>query len=63
MSRAGHTSYATTRGYINLAGELFRDEANRLERRLGAIPVPTTGTQIDELSPFEPTEEKANPRC
>jgi integrase len=34
MSRAGHSSYATTRRYIDLAGARFGDEANRLERRL-----------------------------
>lgn len=34
MSRAGHSSYATTRRYIDLAGERFRGEADRLEERL-----------------------------
>lgn len=34
MSRAGHSSYATTRRYIDLAGERFREEADRLEDRL-----------------------------
>lgn len=34
MSRAGHSSYATTRRYIDLAGERFRAEAERLEDRL-----------------------------
>jgi integrase len=34
MSRAGHSSYATTRRYIDLAGEHFREDADRLERRL-----------------------------
>jgi site-specific recombinase XerD len=34
MSRAGHSSYSTTRRYVDLAGERFRDEAERLERRL-----------------------------
>jgi integrase len=34
MSRAGHSSYATTRRYIDLAGERFRAEADRLEDRL-----------------------------
>jgi integrase len=34
MSRAGHASYSTTRRYIDLAGEQFREEAERLEERL-----------------------------
>jgi hypothetical protein len=34
MSRTGHSSYATTRRYIDLAGEGFREEAERLEARL-----------------------------
>ena len=36
MTRAGHASYSTTRRYIDLAGERFREEAERLERRLWA---------------------------
>ncbi len=34
MSRSGHSSYTTTRRYIDLAGEQFRSEAERLEGRL-----------------------------
>jgi hypothetical protein len=34
MKRAGHSSFKTTQGYIDLAGELFRPEVNRLEERL-----------------------------
>jgi integrase len=37
MSRAGHSSYSTTRRYIDLAGERFRDEADRLEHRLWGV--------------------------
>lgn len=43
MSRAGHSSYATTRRYIDLAGERFRDEADRLEDRLWGGAVEKTG--------------------
>jgi integrase len=32
--RAGHSDFATTLHYVNLAGELFREEADSLERRL-----------------------------
>ena len=34
---AGHSDYSTTQLYIDLAGETFREEAERLERRLGAF--------------------------
>jgi integrase len=34
MARAGHSDFATTQGYIDLAGEVFRQEAERLEERL-----------------------------
>ena len=34
MSRAGHSSYQTTKLYVDLSGERFREEAERLEDRL-----------------------------
>jgi integrase len=34
MARAGHSDFKTTQGYIDLASEMFREEADRLERRL-----------------------------
>ena len=34
MALAGHSNFATTQGYIDLAGEVFRPEAERLEERL-----------------------------
>jgi integrase len=34
MARAGHSDFATTQLYIDLAGERFRDESELLERRL-----------------------------
>jgi integrase len=42
MSRAGHRNMATTRTYLHLAGTVFRDEAEALERRLlgGVEPPP-----------------------
>jgi integrase len=45
MARAGHSDFKTTQAYIDLAGETFRVEAERLERRLWGpdqyqIPVP-----------------------
>lgn len=34
MTRAGHRSMSTTKGYLHLAGVVFRDEARALEQRL-----------------------------
>jgi hypothetical protein len=34
MARAGHSDFKTTQRYIDLAGEVFRSEAERLEERL-----------------------------
>jgi hypothetical protein len=34
MSRSGHSSYATTRRYIDLADVRFREDANQIEDRL-----------------------------
>jgi len=45
MSRAGHSSYSTTRLYIDLAGERFREDADRLERRLWGDPGTKTPTR------------------
>jgi hypothetical protein len=44
MSRAGHSDFKTTQGYIDLAGETFREEADRLERRLWGTSVQSSGT-------------------
>jgi hypothetical protein len=34
MTKAGHSDMKTTRIYLHLAGTVFRDEAEALERRL-----------------------------
>ena len=34
MARAGHCDFKTTQGYIDLAGETFREEADLLDARL-----------------------------
>jgi integrase len=34
MTKAGHSSMQTTRIYLRLAGQVFRDEADALEQRL-----------------------------
>jgi integrase len=35
MTKAGHSNMSTTKRYLHLAGVVFRDEADALERRLG----------------------------
>jgi len=52
MARAGHSDFKTTQAYIDLAGEVFREEAERLERRLWGsdryqIPVPNQASVAD----------------
>jgi integrase len=37
MKRAGHSDFKTTQGYIDLAGETFHEEAERLEERIFGI--------------------------
>lgn len=34
MARAGHSDFKTTQGYIDLAGETFREEARLADARL-----------------------------
>lgn len=46
METAGHRSYQTTQQYIDLAGVVFRDEAEALSRRL--LGVPERGTNPPE---------------
>jgi hypothetical protein len=61
MARAGHSSYATTRRYIDLAGEHFREEADRLEERLWGASGTKNRYQHDPASSAEATEKTANP--
>jgi integrase len=54
MTKAGHSDMKTTKNYLHLAGVVFRDEAEALERRLlGEI---STGISTD-LSESEITEQ------
>jgi site-specific recombinase XerD len=50
MARAGHSDFKTTQGYIDLAGERFRDAADRLEERLWGGSGTKSGYQEGELS-------------
>ena len=58
---AGHSSYSTTRRYISLAGARFREDADRLEARLWAIPVPKNRYQEGDSSPVKATDEVEDP--
>lgn len=42
MTKAGHADMGTTKRYMHLAGVVFRDEADALERRLGLSTEPST---------------------
>jgi hypothetical protein len=54
MTKAGHSDMKTTKNYLHLAGVVFRDEAEALERRLlGEV---STGLSTD-LSESEITEQ------
>jgi integrase len=57
MARAGHSDFKTTQGYIDLAGERFRDEAELLERRLWGEPGTNSRYNGELLSPVEETVE------
>lgn len=51
MAKAGHSDMKTTRIYLHLAGTVFRDEADRLERRLlGEVESSTDLTASDRVS-------------
>jgi integrase len=49
MARAGHRSFATTTGYLRLAGVVFGDEASALEKRMAG--------EQNLVPNFVPTEE------
>jgi integrase len=49
MATAGHKSYSTTKRYIDLAGVVFRDESNALERRLLGVQ---SGTDLSTSQPL-----------
>jgi integrase len=59
MTRAGHSSYATTRRYVDLAGERFRSEADRLEERLWGKTGTEKRYQVGDSSPEQETEVTA----
>ena len=44
MATPGHRSMQTTKGYLHLAGVVFRDEAANLEARLLGLQDPGTNS-------------------
>ena len=50
MTKAGHANMATTKRYLHLAGVVFRDEADALERRFGLSTEPSTGLSAPHLT-------------
>ncbi len=50
MTKAGYANMATTRWYLRLAGVVFADEAEALERRMLGTLVPETGTKEPETA-------------
>ena len=66
MAKAGHANMATTKRYLHLAGVVFRDEADALERRLlgGLSTEPSTDLASpertsDDLAPLGEAEGEA----
>jgi hypothetical protein len=65
MAKAGHANMATTKRYLHLAGVVFRDEADALERRLlGLSTEPSTDLSTPErteadLAALSEAEEQA----
>ena len=58
MTRSGHSDYATTRLYIDLAGESFREEAERLEGRVFGGMGTKNGYKVEAESPREETQTR-----
>jgi hypothetical protein len=56
MTKAGHSSFATTQTYLHLAGTVFREEAERMERM--ALGGSSTELSTD-LSEPQRTEQDA----
>jgi integrase len=55
QARAGHADFSTTQRYINLAGVVFREEAERAEARiLGESWVQDSGTESPEKATANP---------
>ena len=53
MARAGHSDFKTTQVYIDLAGETFREEAERLEERIFTGTSTRNRYKVEEALPVE----------
>ena len=49
MATAGHRSMQTTKGYLHLAGVVFQDDADALERRLLGVE---SSSRLSEPEPI-----------
>jgi integrase len=58
MTKAGHASMSTTRRYLRLAGTVFPEEAEALERRMLGFSSTEPSTRLSEPDPTE--EESAS---
>jgi integrase len=54
MTKAGHANMATTKRYLHLAGVVFREEADALERRLGLSTEPSTRPAAPDITSEQP---------
>ena len=49
MAKAGHSSMTTTKRYLHLAGVVFHDEAEALERRLLGVESSTHLSESERI--------------
>jgi hypothetical protein len=63
MTKAGHSNMKTTQAYMHLAGTVFRNEAEALERRLLGVEPSTNLTSPErveaDLAPLGEAESEA----
>ena len=57
MTKAGHSSFVTTRTYLYLTGTVFRDEAERMERM--ALGGSSTELSTDMSEPQRMSDDAA----
>ena len=62
LTKAGHSDMRTTKRYLHLAGVVFRDEAERLERRYGLRLSAESDTESTSASAHERAERAAKTR-
>lgn len=60
MTTAGHSDMSTTKRYLHLAGTVFRDDAESLERRMFGASSTTPSTNLQPSQALLSTEEPHN---